>query len=103
MQAWRAAFGARPRAEEMDAVLHRERVENRAVLLWRDLPRGTFVAVGGVAHVVLQDRLMPWSAQGYERPVARPARGDAKVLTPASTVAVLARYEPVIRGHGARA
>jgi hypothetical protein len=49
--------------------------------------------------LVLADRLVPWSpsADGYSPAIDRPGRGDAVVLTPPSSVAVLAHgYEPVV-------
>ena len=58
-----------------------------------------FVALGdaGEPALVLADRLVPWSAAGYEAARERPGRGQATVLTPAPTVEVLARgYRPVL-------
>jgi hypothetical protein len=63
------------------------------------LPPGTFVARGetGVPALVLEDRLVPWSAAGYGPAHGRPERGQATVLTPAATVEVLAHgYRPVL-------
>jgi hypothetical protein len=40
---------------------------------------------------------VPWSAGGYGAPIRRPAGGRATVLTPPSTLAVLASgYRPVL-------
>jgi hypothetical protein len=101
LDAWASAFGDRPRVDPMDRRLHAERVDGRVQrrhgLPWRDLPTGTFVALGGRAALVLDDRLVPWSAAGYGAPTVRPRTGDAEVLTPPSTVAVLAHgYRPVV-------
>jgi hypothetical protein len=98
---WEAAFGERPRADPMDRRLHADRVEGRAQRRhadrWRDLPVGAFVALGEVPALVLEDRLVPWSASGYGRAIDRPARGDAEVLTPAPTVDVLRNgYRPLV-------
>ena len=47
--------------------------------------------------LVLADRLVPWSPAGYGPPIDRPGVGDATVLTPRSTVAVLRHgYRPVV-------
>ena len=49
------------------------------------------------AVLVLADRLVPWSPAGYGPAIRRPATGRATVLTPASTLAVLAHgYRPVL-------
>jgi len=101
LDAWESAFGDRPRVDPMDRRLHTERVDGkrqrRHPMAWRDLPAGAFVAVDDVAALVLGDRLVPWSPAGYGAPVDRPAGGDAFVLTPPSTVAVLGHgYRPVI-------
>lgn len=109
MDGWEAACGDRPKVDQVDARLHEERVEGGPVrsrakrrhrLPWRDLPVGTFVVVSGeVPALVLADRLVAWSPapDGYGPLTARPHRGDAVVLTPPSTVAVLANgYTPVI-------
>lgn len=60
-----------------------------------------------VPVLVLGDRVVPWSpgVEGYGASWDRPVRGDAVVLTPASTVEVLrAGYRPVVHpaaGDGA--
>lgn len=101
---WAEATGEpKPRAPDMDRVLHGER---RPVgrgsrptwrLPWRDVPNATFVVIDGSPAVVVNDRLARWdSATGrYGEWLRRPDAGDAAVLTPASTVAVLsAGYVP---------
>jgi hypothetical protein len=50
-----------------------------------------------VPELVLDDRLVPWSAAGYGSAHDRPPRGQATVLSPAPTVEVLAHgYRPVL-------
>jgi hypothetical protein len=90
---YRGALDA-PGADAIDARLHAERLDGRRKRLhggaWRDLPAGTFVEIDGAAHAVLGDRLRRWDAEsGYGQEVMRPARGDARVLTPPSSVEVL--------------
>ena len=100
--AWRSANGgALPSADEMDARLHGERLDgsrqrtHRAA--WSSLPRGAFVLFDDGPAVVLDDTVVPWSADGYRTPSNRPEGGTATVLTPPSTVAVLAAgYSPDI-------
>ncbi len=102
LDAWALAFEERPRADPMDRQLHAERVgidrrQRRHAVAWPDVPEGAFVALGEVPALVRVDRLVPWSPQGYGAPLDRPSHGDADVLTPASTAAVLRHgYRPVI-------
>jgi hypothetical protein len=61
------------------------------------VPAGAFAEVDGGPALVLVDRLVPWSAAGYGPPVDRPGAGEATVLTPRSTVALLRHgFRPVI-------
>ncbi|MEA2721826.1 MAG: hypothetical protein QOJ39_3690 [Candidatus Eremiobacteraeota bacterium] len=89
-------------ADTIDARLHGERLDGRRKRLhamsWRDVPAGAFVDIDRTAHLVLPDRLRSWTADsGYGEDRARPARGNATVLTPpASLDAIRAGYEPQI-------
>jgi hypothetical protein len=104
-EAWRSAAGLerRPWAVEMDAVLHRERVESRTrrqrVRTARagSLPDGVMLRHDGTLGLLLAHRLVPWSFAGYLPPV-RLAAGDAvEVLTPPATVsAITAGYRPAL-------
>jgi len=81
-------------ADAIDARLHAERRDGRVkqlhVLAWRGLPTGSFVDVDGVPYLVLNDRLRAWSSRsGYGDEHARPPRGDARVLTPPSSLDVI--------------
>jgi hypothetical protein len=101
LDGWEAAHGERPRVDPMDRRLHDERVDGRAkrvhAVPWGDLPAGAFAVVDDGAVLVLDDRVVPWSARGYGPPLARPSRGRARVLTPPSTLAVLRHgYRPVL-------
>jgi hypothetical protein len=91
-----------PRADTIDARLHRERLEpgskgqRRHEAPFETLPDGAFVLHGGTACLVLGDWLLRWTPAGYEAPTPRP-RGRATVLTPPSLVAVLgAGWRPVV-------
>ena len=93
------AASAPMRAPEMDAVLHAERRDGQRQRThrrsWRGLPVGAFVDLDGPA-VVLGDRVVPWSAAaGYGVPASRPNRGEAVVLTPATSVDVLLAGQPI--------
>jgi hypothetical protein len=98
---WRAArrLRRRPYAFAMDAVLQRERLHGRAKRLHRrdidGLPDGAFVALDGNAFAVRGDRILHWTAQGYDAAKPRPRGSTVDVLTPPAVLAVLsAGYEP---------
>ncbi|MDX6748552.1 hypothetical protein SH611_01905 [Geminicoccaceae bacterium 1502E] len=105
-ESWQAAFGGeRPRAGDIDRVLHRARVEPRTRRQIRHtaplarLPEGVFVrlAADGPALLVLGDALLPFAPEGYGAPLPRPEGATAEVLTPAPTIAVLAAsYRPML-------
>jgi hypothetical protein len=99
VEAWGRACGHRPRAAEMDAVLHGERLDGREKRRHRceiaDLPDGSMVAIGDAAYAVRGDMLLRWSPAGYAERTPRPAAGEADVLTPPSILAGLAAgYRP---------
>jgi hypothetical protein len=88
-------------APDMDAVLHRERLDRRRkrlhVLPMRleKLPAGTMVASGEAAFLVADGKALQWSPAGYREPSA-PLK-DLMLLTPPSTVrAFSAGYWPVL-------
>jgi len=98
---WRIAhrLRRRPRAAEMDYVLHRERLQGRAKRRHRrsidGLPDGAVIALDGAAFAVRGDALLRWTPQGYDGRVPRPRRVIVEVLTPPAIVAVLsAGYRP---------
>ena len=100
---YRAALGMSG-ADAIDARLHAERLDGRRKRLhataWRDVPPGAFVVLHGVPHVVLPDRVRPWTPDsGYGAERSRPARGDAALLTPPGSVeAMRAGYTPDVAG-----
>jgi hypothetical protein len=104
VEAWHAArrLDRRPRATEMDATLHGERVDRRRRKLTyraplRDVPDGAMVRIDGVIGLVIGDRLLPWSFQGYGPPAPVPRPGAVEVLTPPSIVAAIAAgYRPLV-------
>lgn len=98
--AYRDRFPDAPKAVEMDAVLHAERLERREKRLhdvhMDDLPDGAFVDKGGVPHLVMGKHLLPYTPDGYEAAIARPS-GAASALTPPATLAVLTNgYRPAL-------
>jgi hypothetical protein len=100
-EAWRIAgkLPARPYADEMDEVLHRERLNGRTKRLHSrkidTLPDGAFIALDGEPHAVRGATLLRWTPDGYSARQPRPSGVIADVLTPPSIVAVLsAGYRP---------
>jgi hypothetical protein len=94
-QKWQAARGlrTRPRAGEMDDVLHNERLNGRAkrlrVRTIDGLPDGAFVALEEGAFAVRGDTLLRWSPGGYDARRKRPRGTEVDVLTPPAIVTVL--------------
>jgi hypothetical protein len=89
------------RAADIDAVLHRERLDGSRkrlhVLPLRllQLPDGAMVRSGEESFLIAGGRLLRWSAAGYSR--AQGAITEAKLLTPPSTLrAFSAGYRPVL-------
>jgi hypothetical protein len=101
-EAFRAAWtrghgGPSPSAPEMDAVLHRERLDGTAKRLHpvrslQELPDGAMIAAESRAFLILSGRPLLWSPAGYRRADLPKADG---LLTPPSTLAALrAGYRP---------
>jgi hypothetical protein len=94
-EAWQVARGlrARPKAGEMDDVLHGERLIGRAKRLHRrnidELPDGAFVALQGEAFAVHGKVLLRWTLEGYAARKPRPRGITVDVLTPPAILAVL--------------
>ena len=54
------------------------------------LPDGVFILSGtGIAHLLWQGALLPYTPSGYGAPIRRPPQGTVTVLTPAPLVDVL--------------
>jgi hypothetical protein len=103
--AWQAARGLAgpPRAGEMDAQLHAERVESRTRRQrthWAvagALPDGVMVRHNGGPGLLAGGAVQPWSFAGYGPAVALGEDTRVEVLTPPSSVAALAAgYQPIL-------
>jgi len=98
---WQQAFhlGSRPRAPDMDARLHSERLDGRTKRRHRrkidDLPDGAFVSMEEGAWAVRGHSLLRWTPQGYDAGMRRPYGMTVDALTPPAVLAVLgAGYRP---------
>ena len=94
------AGGVRAKVAVMDDALHAERLDGKAKRVHRrgvdDLPDGAMIAMGGDAFALRGKDLLRWSPSGYVGRQSRPRGLAADLLTPPSTVAVLARgYRPL--------
>jgi hypothetical protein len=92
---WRLLHPGQAGADAMDAQLHGERLDAGARLQRHhraridELPDGAFVLHDGAACLVRGDALLPWAPSGYGSPRARPAGGEALLMTPPSLAFVL--------------
>lgn len=92
---WAMCHGEPVSADIIDRRLQRERLIRPRVKRTYNadlasLPDGVYVAIGDRAWLVWGDSLFAWSPNGYGEFRERPQRKDVSVLTPPSTVAVLA-------------
>lgn len=84
-----------PTAKEMNRQLHSERIHRGTHrrrlhdLPWSSLPDGAFVAIDETPALVFGRALVAWTVDGYGERIGRPRRGDARVVTPPSTLAAL--------------
>ena len=88
-------FESKPSAEEIDFILHAERLNaqrHRVTYLApaRSLPEATFVIHDGEAHLVHGSRLCSWQPYGYGEGIELPVDATVAVLTPRSVVRTLA-------------
>ncbi len=76
------------KADAIDEVLHRERLQRLHPARVEDLPDGAFVLVDEAPFLVVGDELLRWTPGGYTERRAR-RRGRVTLITPPSTVRVL--------------
>lgn len=104
--AWSRAFGAVEKADAMDRTLHPARLQDRQprrhLAEAAALPFGAFILWQDQPHLVADDHLRPYTAQGYGPPIARPS-GPVTVLTPEPQVRVMqAGWRPLLSAAGDR-
>jgi hypothetical protein len=94
-QAWMDTHAGRAvRADDMDRILHEERIDRAGAKLTHqarlgDLPDGAMISADDRAWLVHGDELMAWSASGYTDRRTRSGSETVALLTPPSTVAVM--------------
>lgn len=82
-------------ADSIDARLHAERLDPatrghlRHDAQLDDLPDGAFVLEDGAPWLVLDSKLLRWTAAGYAERRSRPERRRTVLITPPSTVDIL--------------
>jgi hypothetical protein len=88
-------------ARDIDAVLHRERLDGGRKRLHalpvplEKLPDGAMLQQGSESYLIARGRALLWSAAGYRKPES--AIENAMLLTPPSTLRALeAGYQPVL-------
>jgi hypothetical protein len=97
------------RAWELNHLLNAERLSRGQGLdrgcdrkIWTSaitgLPDGTIVIdEAGEARLIVRDRLLRFTFDGWTEPIDRPEAGDARVLTPPTSVAALANgFRPTL-------
>lgn len=97
---WRGLHPGQAGADAIDVQLHAERVDGSGQRHHEDdlaaLPDGAFVLVADEPHLVQADKLLRWTAAGYDRRIERPT-GRATVITPPSLVEVLRTgWQPLV-------
>ena len=100
--AWEEGSGvSKLRADDIDVVLHRERLEGKRKRLHAlpvpllELPAGAMVVAGAESFLIVRGKALTWSPAGYR--AAKSALEGAMLLTPPSTLrAFLAGYRPVL-------
>jgi hypothetical protein len=100
--AWGMVAGQRVGAKAMDAALHKARVDRKRQQITYsagldDLPDGTFVQYQNAPHLWLDQRLHPYTPDGYDAAIVAPTETMVTVLTPQPSVAVLkAGFKPLL-------
>jgi hypothetical protein len=100
--AWQLGNGVtRVLARDIDAVLHRERLDrgkkrlHALTMPLQQLPDGAMLQQGNESYLMVQGRALSWSPSGHRN--AQNALQDARLLTPPSTLRALAAgYRPVL-------
>ena len=95
-----ATGSASPRVDQIDEVLHTERLEGKHekrtyLAPMAELPVGVMILLEEQPWLVLADTIVPWSPGGYGSRRPKPIGATVRVLTPASIVRAIAGGYPV--------
>ncbi|GAA2837819.1 hypothetical protein [Kribbella solani] len=103
------ALAERPRAADMDAVLHHQRVDSRTrqqrttVQNLAELPDGAMVRFDGRPALVIGGRVLPWSWNGYGTAQRPTGLEQVETLTPPANLVVLqAGFAPLLHPSAGR-
>jgi hypothetical protein len=100
--AWKGTASAPASAPEIDAELHRSRVDTRRQKVTYEaalgsLPNGTFIEIDHHPYLAWNDAIFLWTPEGYKNKKPRPDRSKVRVLTPQPIVECFRHgYEPEI-------
>jgi hypothetical protein len=90
---WRVGHPDAIGADDIDAVLHAERLNERSQRHHEapldEQPDGTFVLLHGAPHLVAGETVWRWTPRGYADGEPRKARLSVEVITPSSLVEIL--------------
>jgi len=90
---WERSFGPVRTVDDIDEVLHSQRLDGRAKRMWQadiaTLPDGAFVLLDNVVWIVWGPELAAWTDSGYGKRKPRPERLIVDVLTPQSIVQLM--------------
>jgi hypothetical protein len=100
--AWGKAHGQKaPLAPEIDAVLHKERLDGRGKRIHAvpgsigELPDGAVISAAGEAYTIARGRAFRWSEQGY-RAARQIPLADGLLTPPSTLLAIRVGYRPVL-------
>jgi len=98
---WETCVGTPANSDAIDSQLNADRIARRQKHTYRDdlsnLPDGAYIVLDGIAWLVWGTELFAWSDCGYTKRRPRPSQLRVDVLTPRSTVAIIAAgYRPAI-------
>ena len=102
-EAWAAGHQcSAPKASEMDAVLHRQRLDEHLrkrlhppPMALSALPDGTMVADAGQSYLLLRGEILLWTEHGY-RITHTPLSAPSLLTPPATVLALMSGYRPHI-------
>lgn len=103
VEAWADHTGVRPKAPEIDKILHaarvvsRTRTQKRSIAQLQELPLGAMILRNGTTYLVQQDTILPYQRARYGLPEIRINHETVTVLTPEPMLSTIrAGYIPAL-------